>query len=52
MLTIIVLTRAADAVCEIVRKVWVYVVIGIAVGSGIHGFVPTDALAGLMGKSA
>ncbi len=46
------IARAVDAVREIVRKVWLYVVIGIAVGAGIHGFVPTDALAGLMGKSA
>jgi hypothetical protein len=27
-------------------------VLGIAVGAGIHGYVPTNALAGLMGKSA
>lgn len=27
---------------EIVRSVWLYVVIGIAVGAGIHGYVPTD----------
>ncbi len=40
------------AVREIVGKVWLYVVLGIAVGAGIHGYVPTDALAGLMGKSA
>lgn len=27
---------------EIVRSVWLYVVIGIAIGVGIHGYVPTD----------
>lgn len=37
---------------EIVGKVWPYVVVGIAVGSAIHGYVPQDALAGLMGKDA
>jgi uncharacterized membrane protein YraQ (UPF0718 family) len=37
---------------EIVGKVWLYVVIGIAVGAGIHGFVPEDALAGVMGAEA
>jgi len=37
---------------EIVGKVWLYVVIGIAVGAGIHGFVPADALAGVMGAEA
>lgn len=40
------------AVREIVGKVWLYVVLGIAVGAGIHGYVPTNALAGLMGKGA
>jgi hypothetical protein len=46
------ITRGKDAVREIVGKVWPYVIVGIAVGAGIHGFVPTDALADLMGKSA
>jgi uncharacterized membrane protein YraQ (UPF0718 family) len=27
---------------EIVRSVWIYVVLGIAIGAGIHGYVPTD----------
>ncbi|MCI0475125.1 MAG: permease [Anaerolineales bacterium] len=44
--------RAASTVREIVGKVWLYVVIGIAIGAAIHGYVPTDALADLMGKSA
>lgn len=44
--------RGWDAVRDIIKKVWLYVVIGIAVGAGIHGFVPTDALASIMGKSA
>lgn len=37
---------------EIVHKVWLYVVIGIAVGAGIHGYIPADALAGILGKEA
>jgi uncharacterized protein len=41
-----------DAVKEIVGKVWVYVAIGIAVGAGVHGYVPQDFMAALMGKSA
>ncbi len=41
-----------DEVKEIVGKVWVYVVIGIAVGAGIHGYVPENFMAALMGKSA
>jgi uncharacterized protein len=27
---------------EIVRSVWLYVVLGIAIGAGIHGYVPTE----------
>ncbi|MFV9506498.1 MAG: permease, partial [Oscillochloridaceae bacterium umkhey_bin13] len=41
-----------DQVREIVGKVWPFVVLGIAVGAGIHGFVPEDALAGIMGAEA
>jgi hypothetical protein len=44
--------RAWSTVRDIVGKVWLYVVIGMAIGAGIHGYVPTDALADIMGKSA
>jgi hypothetical protein len=37
---------------EIVGKVWLYVIAGIAVGAAIHGYVPEDAMAGILGKSA
>ncbi len=36
---------------EIVGKVWPYVLAGIAVGAGIHGYVPEGVLASVMGKS-
>jgi uncharacterized membrane protein YraQ (UPF0718 family) len=41
-----------DAVKEIVGKVWIYVILGIAVGAGAHGYVPEEFMASLMGKSA
>ena len=44
--------QAAQTTREIVGKVWLFVVIGIAVGAGIHGFVPQEALAGIMGREA
>lgn len=44
--------RALASVKEIVGKVWLYVVVGIAVGAGIHGYVPESALVGIMGKQA
>ena len=43
---------AWQAVKDIVGKVWPYVVAGIAVGAAIHGYVPADALAGIMGADA
>ena len=41
-----------NAVKEIVGKVWIYIVLGIAVGAAAHGYVPQDFMASLMGKSA
>lgn len=37
---------------DIVGKVWPYVLVGIALGAGIHGYVPQDYLASIMGKDA
>ncbi len=37
---------------EIVGKVWLYVIAGIAVGAGIHGWVPENFMASIMGKGA
>jgi hypothetical protein len=39
-----------DAVKEIVGKVWLYVALGIAVGAGAHGYVPTEFMSSFMGK--
>jgi len=38
------------SVREIVGKVWPYVLAGIAIGAGIHGYVPADFMASFMGK--
>ena len=40
------------SVREIVGKVWPYVIIGIAVGAAIHGYVPEAFMARLMGREA
>ncbi len=42
--------RSWQSVKEIVGKVWIYVIIGIGVGAGIHGYVPDAALAGILGS--
>ncbi len=43
-------TLGRTAVKDIVGKVWPYVLAGIAVGAGIHGYVPEDFMASIMGK--
>ncbi|MFT3830473.1 MAG: permease [Opitutaceae bacterium] len=40
------------AVREIVGKVWLYVLLGIAVGAGIHGYVPENLMAAILGRDA
>ncbi|MBF0220075.1 MAG: permease [Gammaproteobacteria bacterium] len=37
---------------EIVGKVWPYVIGGIALGAAIHGYVPEDFMASIMGQDA
>ena len=44
--------QAIGSTREIVGKVWPYVIVGIAIGAGIHGYVPDDFMVDLMGKSA
>ena len=44
--------QAWQSTREIVGKVWLYVIVGIAVGAGIHGYAPEDALASIMGRDA
>jgi len=39
-----------EVVREIVGKIWIYILAGIAVGAGAHGFVPDEYLAGALGS--
>jgi len=39
-----------EAVRDIVGKVWLWVIAGIAVGAFIHGYVPADLLTTIMGR--
>ena len=39
-----------SAVRDIVGKVWPYILVGIAIGAVIHGYVPEDFMASFMGK--
>ncbi|MFP7754949.1 permease [Thermodesulfobacteriota bacterium B35] len=44
--------RGREAVRDIVGKVWIYVLAGIGVGALIHGFVPENLMASIMGRDA
>ena len=44
------IAAGANTVREIVGKIWIYILIGIAVGAGAHGFVPDEFLAGALGN--
>jgi uncharacterized membrane protein YraQ (UPF0718 family) len=41
-----------EAVREIVSKVWLWVILGIGIGALIHGYVPEDLMARIMGADA
>jgi len=41
-----------QAVKDVVGKVWPYILVGIAIGAAIHGYVPENFMASIMGKSA
>ncbi len=44
--------RSWQAVKDIISRVWIYVMVAIAIGAGIHGYVPESALVGIMGRNA
>ncbi len=44
------LAYAAEHVKDIVKKVWIYLVIGIGIGAAIHGWAPEDVLAKYAGS--
>jgi uncharacterized membrane protein YraQ (UPF0718 family) len=41
-----------EAVKDIVGRVWLWIIAGIAAGAFIHGYVPADLLAAIMGREA
>lgn len=46
------LQAGREHIRSIVGKVWPYILAGIALGAGIHGYVPEDFMASFMGKDA
>jgi len=45
------LNYAKEYVLEILERVWLYVLIGIAIGGLMHGYVPANLLSGIAGRS-
>ena len=41
-----------EALRDIVGRVWLWIIVGVAVGAFIHGYAPTDLLVSIMGKGA
>lgn len=44
--------QGIEAVKEIVAKVWIWIIVGIGAGALIHGYVPADLMARIMGADA
>ncbi len=40
---------ARDQVCDIVKRVWLYIIIGVAIGALIHNWIPQQLIAALLG---
>ena len=41
---------AKDYTLDILKKVWIYILVGIGIGAWIHGYVPADFLAQYAGS--
>jgi hypothetical protein len=41
---------AREQVADIVRKVWLYVLIGVLIGAAIHNYIPTDIISAILGQ--
>ena len=41
---------AKDQVLTIIRKVWLYILIGVAIGAAIHNWIPQDIIAAVLGQ--
>jgi uncharacterized protein len=41
---------AKDQVIAIIRKVWLYILIGVGIGAAIHNWIPEDIIAAVLGQ--
>lgn len=42
---------AVEQVKEIIRKVWIYVLVGVGIGATIHGFIPASIVLAVLGDN-
>lgn len=41
---------AKEQVLSIIKRVWVYILIGVGIGAGIHNWIPQDVISAILGK--
>lgn len=44
--------KGLESVRDIAGKIWIYIILGIAVGAGAHGYVPANFLGHLLGSES
>ena len=44
------LTYAREQVADIIRKVWLYILIGVGIGAAIHNWIPQDLITTVIGQ--
>lgn len=44
------LKYAGEQVLEIVKRVWLYILIGVGIGAAIHNWIPQDIITGVLGQ--
>ncbi len=44
------LSYAREQVAEIIRKVWLYILIGVGIGAAIHNWIPADLITAVIGQ--
>jgi len=45
------LAFAKDQVAAIIKKVWLYILIGVAIGAAIHNWIPQDIILAVLGQN-
>ncbi|MFO7611593.1 MAG: permease [Clostridia bacterium] len=44
------LSFARDQVVEIIKRVWLYILIGVGIGAAIHNWIPQEIISAVLGK--